>query len=189
MWNILHLHNPPFCHCNGYETNYPVYKCCIQYASLSPSCPCGHWPFKSYLRLVYFQMICLEGPIGECHYEPWMKLIGFNGWLIRANLIKSSEHWCNPPSPQSSRIQWLTHWGLVTRHLCISKLTITGPDNGLLPCWCQAIIWTNAGILSIETLWINFSEILSEFHTFSLKKIHLKMLSAKWLPFCLGLNA
>ena len=31
----------------------------------------------------------------------------------------------------------------------ISKLTIIGSDNGLLPGWCQAIIWINAGILSI----------------------------------------
>ena len=27
-----------------------------------------------------------------------------------------------------------------------------------------------------------------EIHTFSLKKIHLKMSSGKWRPFCLGLN-
>ena len=81
----------------------------IRYAFINHFCPCCYWPFKSYLRHFYFQMIWLEGPIGECHNEPWMKLIGFNGWLIRANLIKSSEHWCNLPSPQSSGIQWLTH--------------------------------------------------------------------------------
>ena len=38
----------------------------------------------------------------------------------------------------------------------------------------QAIKWTNAGILSIGTLGINFSEILSEMHTLSFKKKHLK---------------
>ena len=52
----------------------------------------------------------------------------------------------------------------------------------------QAIIWTNAGILLIRTLGTNFSEILSEIHAFSFKKMHLKMSSAKWRPFCLGLN-
>ena len=42
----------------------------------------------------------------------------------------------------------LTHWGRVT-HICISNLTIIGSDNSLLPGRCQAIIWTNAGILLI----------------------------------------
>ena len=40
----------------------------------------------------------------------------------------------------------------------------------------------------IGPLGTNLSEILSEIHTFSLKKMHLKMSSAKWRPFCLGLN-
>ena len=42
----------------------------------------------------------------------------------------------------------LTHWGRVT-HICVSKLTIIGSDNGLSPGRRQAIIWTNAGILLI----------------------------------------
>ena len=81
----------------------------------------------------------------------------------------------------------LTHWGRVT-HICVSKLTIIGSDNGLSPSRCQAIIWTNSGILLSGTLWINFSGIVSEIHTFSLKKMHLKMSSVKCRPFCLGLN-
>ena len=75
----------------------------------------------------------------------------------------------------------LTHWGR-------GNLTIIASDNGLSPGRCQAIIWTNAGILLIGTLGTNFSEILIEIWIFSLKKIHLKMSSAKWRPFCLGLN-
>ena len=82
----------------------------------------------------------------------------------------------------------LTHWGWVT-HICISKLTIIGSDNGLSPGCCQAIIWTNAGIFLIQTLGTNFSEIVSKkIHAFSFKKMHLKMSSVKWRPFCLGLN-
>ena len=73
-------------------------------------------------------------------------------------------------------------------HICISKLTNIGSDNGLLSCRRQAIIWTNAGMLFIGPLGTNFSEILIEIRTFSLKKIHLKMSSGKWRPFCLGLN-
>ena len=46
----------------------------------------------------------------------------------------------------------------------------------------------NDGILSIGPLRTNFSEIIRKIHTFSFKKMHLKRLSAKWRPFCLGLN-
>ena len=81
----------------------------------------------------------------------------------------------------------LTHWGRVT-HICVSKLTIIGSDNGLLPGRRQAIIWTNAGILLIGPLGTNFSGILIRIQRFSFMKMHLKMASAKWRPFCLGLN-
>ena len=40
------------------------------------------------------------------------------------------------------------------------NLTIIGSDNGPLPCRHQAIIWNNAGILSIRPLGTNFSKIL-----------------------------
>ena len=74
------------------------------------------------------------------------------------------------------------------RHICVSKLTIIGSDNGLSPERRQAIIWTNAGILLIWNLRTNFSEILSQINTFSFKKTLLKMSSGKWRPFCLGLS-
>ena len=94
----------------------------------------------------------------------------------------------------SSTQQWpfclgldvLTHWGQVT-YLCVSKLTSIASDNGLWPGRRQAIIWNYAGILLIGPSGTNFSEILSEIQTFSLKEIRLKMLSAKCQPFCLGL--
>ena len=81
----------------------------------------------------------------------------------------------------------LTHWGRVT-HICVSRQTIIGSDNGLSPGRRQAIIWTNAGILLIGTLRTNFSEILIEIRIFSFKKMGLKVSSAKWRSFCLGLN-
>ena len=73
-------------------------------------------------------------------------------------------------------------------HICVSKQTIIGSDNGLSPGRRQAIIWTNARILSIGTLGTNFNEISIGIQTFSFKKMHFKMSSAKWRPFCLGLN-
>ena len=81
----------------------------------------------------------------------------------------------------------LTHWGRVTL-MCMVKLTIIGSDNSLLPDQCHAIIWTNAGILLIWPVGTNFSEILLEIHTFSSKKMHLKMASGKWRSFYLNLN-
>ena len=73
-------------------------------------------------------------------------------------------------------------------HICASKLNIIGSDNGLSPDRYQVIIRTNAAILLISPLGTNFSEILTEIHTFSFKKTQLNMSSAKCGTFCLGLN-
>ena len=92
------------------------------------------------------------------------------------------------PKIISLRDATLTPWGWVT-NICVGNLNITGlTDNGLLPGQHQGIIWTNAGILLIGPFGTNFSEILSKSHIFSFKKMHLKLSSGKWWPFCLGLN-
>ena len=120
----------------------------------------------------------------------------YNATIFRLSQSKNSV--CNPPKtwvfPNSicEKLHLgcpisLTHWGRVT-HICVSTPTIIGSDNGLSPGRRQAIIWTNDGILLIEPLGTKFSEILIEIRTFSCKKMHLKMASTKWRPFCLGLN-
>ena len=81
----------------------------------------------------------------------------------------------------------IPHWGRVT-HICVGELTVIVSDNGLSPGRRQAIIWTNAGILLIGSNLTNFSEILIEILTYSFTKMSLKVSSAKWRPFCLGLN-
>ena len=73
-------------------------------------------------------------------------------------------------------------------HLCVSKLTIIDSDNGLSPGRRQAFIWINAKIIINSDLRNKLSEILSRIYTFSFKKMHFKMSSGKWRPFCLGLN-
>ena len=88
---------------------------------------------------------------------------------------------------RSNSIEILTHWGRVT-HICVSRLTITGSDNGLSPGRRQAIIWTNAGILSTGPLGTNFIENLFKILPFPFTKMRLKVSSVKWRPFCLGLN-
>ena len=85
----------------------------------------------------------------------------------------------------ATRRDSLTRRGRVT-HIWVSKLTIIGSDNGLPPGRRQAIIRNNTGILLIGPIGTNLCEILIEIHTFSFKKIHLKISSGKWRPFCLG---
>ena len=50
--------------------------------------------------------------------------------------------------------------------------------------WRQAITGTNAAILSIWPSGNNFTQILVQKWWFSFKKIHLKVTSAEWRPFC-----
>ena len=86
------------------------------------------------------------------------------------------------------RLHLLTHWDRVT-HICVGTNTNIGSDKGLSPSRRQSIIWTNAGILLIGPLATNFSEILIEIWAFSFTEMRLKVSSAKWRSFCLGLNA
>ena len=79
--------------------------------------------------------------------------------------------------------QYLTHWGRVT-HICVTKLTIIDSDDGLSPGQFQAIIWTNARIVSIRPLAINLNEILIEMfiHVNALENCVLKMTTILFLP-------
>ena len=70
--------------------------------------------------------------------------------------------------------------------MCVSKLTIVASDNGLLTARRQAIIQTNADLLSIGILGTNFSEFWIKLHMSSFMKMHLKMSPVKWRPFCLN---
>ena len=57
-----------------------------------------------------------------------------------------------------------------------------------MPVGHQAIIWTKAVSLSIGPSGTNFSQITFEIQTFSFKKMHFKMSSRKYWPFCLNLS-
>ena len=65
---------------------------------------------------------------------------------------------------------------------------ILGSDYDLSPVLCQAINWTNLGLLSIGSLGTIFKEIRIKIWRFLFKKICLKILSVKLQPFCFGLN-
>ena len=119
-----------------------------------------------------------------CHQLLRIRSVSLNCHIFSFVFMIPSSYSCWPTWP---KLIILTHWGRVT-HIFISELTIIGSDNGLPPEWRQAIIWTNAGILFIGFLGTDFSEICIEIFTFSFKKMHLKMSSAKWRPFCFGLD-
>ena len=133
----------------------------------------------------------------QCTYVLCSNYVDRTAWKLLILIMKKHRYWTelNPlilkisPTPINviNAPEVLTHWGRVT-HICVSKLTIIGSDNGLSPGRHQAIIWTNAGILLIRPLGTNFDEMLIEILKFSFMKMRLKVSSAKWRPFCLGLN-
>ena len=122
---------------------------------------------------VFFDLL-LNNPLSKQSWGWWFEMPSRSLWRHGNTPIVL------PSSCRGS--EQLIHWGRVT-HICVSTLTIIGLDNGLSPGRRQAIIRTNSGILLIEPLGTNFSEILSKIHTFSLKKMHFKMSSGKWRPF------
>ena len=73
-------------------------------------------------------------------------------------------------------------------YICVCKLIIIGSDSGLSPRRRQAIIWSIAGISLLGPLGTKFSDILIVIFRVSFKKMPLKGSSAKWQPFCFGLN-
>ena len=85
------------------------------------------WPiYHSYIHFLLCRMIWLFYTyyLGLLHW-----LWGNDLEAIMANMIFHVS------------VTWpLTHWGRMT-HICVSKLTITGSDNGLSSGRHQAIIW------------------------------------------------
>ena len=63
-------------------------------------------------------------------------------------------------------------------------LAIIGSDIGLSPFRRQAIIWTNAVLLSTWSLGTNLSQIVLKIQTFSFKKMHGKLLAILSGPLC-----
>ena len=87
------------------------------------------------------------------------------------------------------QLAYITRWGRET-HIYVAKLghIISSNNNILSPHLRQAIIWANAWLSSIGPMRTYFSEIWINLQQFSMKKMHMKMSSAKWQPSCLGLN-
>ena len=75
----------------------------------------------------------------------------------------------------------------------MAKIPLQGKQG---PVWHIEAGWRICGLFGtkplsepmLEPLGTNFNDIFIEIQTFSLKEMHLNMLSAKWQPFCLSLN-
>ena len=112
------------------------------------------------------QCICLDDPIPRTSAARLLITIDTGCQRLGGDDQWCWHHMC------SGHPGWkgaLTHWGRVP-HICVSKLTIIGSDNGLSPGRRQAIIWTNAEILWIGPLGTSLNEILIEIHIFHSRK-------------------
>ena len=92
----------------------------------------------------------------------------------------------SPGMPYGNQLSY-RYWGRMT-HICVSKLTTIGSDNGLSHGRCKAIIWTKAGNI-VE--WGPGNEIQWTFNrnlNISFKIKQFKMASGKWRSFFFGLN-
>ena len=149
--------------------------------------PVKHGPFTVSLQSVRHKPCWVERILNITHGQVWGKttclerppklIIAIQVWnmLFMVSIMHKGS------KKLASFGTDLTHWGLVM-HICNSKLTIIGSDNGLSPGQCQAIIWSNARILLIGPLGTHSMK-------FSFKKMQLNMSSAKkWWPSCVGLN-
>ena len=113
---------------------------------------------------------CKFWPIFSFHIAIEINLLGPSDAYIKVDSRLALSQW--ETSLQSNAV---SHWlgaNLQSTLIYVSvKYGIIGSDNGLLPSWHQAIIWSIAGILLIVPLGINFSEISNEIHRFSFKKM------------------
>ena len=104
-------------------------------------------------------------------------------WWIRHGII----NWiCTPPMLMYFRTR--TQVNSLRPSDAYLRRWIIGSDNGLSLGRRQAIIWANAGMLLIGPLGTGFREMLIGIQIFSFTKMRMKMLSAKWRPFCPGLD-
>ena len=151
-----------------------------------PLWPYAIWHRTSWSTLVQVMACCLTAP---SHYlnQCWLNIHKILWNLLQGNIYLNTQD-ITPPVMFEIYTFDITATAPRGQHICVSKLTIICSDNGLSPGRHQAIIWANAEILLIGPLGTNFNEISIKIHTFSFKKICLKMSSGKWRPFCLGLN-
>ena len=124
---------------------------------------------------VFFEL-CLNKRLSKQSWDWWFETPSCSLWRHR-NVV-----W-----HMGTALSSLTYLPLAP-HICVSErghhwfgqwlVTCTASSHYLNHCW-NIINWPIRNKLQWN---------LIGFHTFPFKKMHLKMASAKWRPFCLGLN-
>ena len=127
-----------------------------------------YWPF---VRGIH------RSPVNSPHKGQWRGALMFG--LIRA-LINS---WVNNGEASDLR-RHCAHYDVIGMEMSWRMYAsvywdITGSDKGLSPARCQAIVWTNAGLLLIGQCGGN----LNKNTAILVQKMCLKILSAKCQPF------
>ena len=158
--------------------------CCIIISLTSKILPTSLMPKYTHIPATRDYSISLA--LDPCHWQfPTHILFSIEVMvMVFCNEIfyQITAHICTGIIMRCVQAVTLTHWDWV-KHICISRWTIIGSDNRLSPGRCQAIIWTNAGILLIRPLGTNFNEMFIEILTFSFMKMHLKVSSANGVHF------
>ena len=121
-------------------------------------------------------------------HTEWMCILLPGCWMNKIHVISPYVMWVG--------ISWsmgyvmffsaLTHLPLVP-HICVNELCQHWSKRWLVACTTPSH-WFNQCYrsLSIEPLGTILSEILIKIRNFSFMKMHLKISSAKWRPFCPG---
>ena len=86
-----------------------------------------------------------------------------------------------------SQTKTLIHWGQVM-HICVSKLRHHWLRQWLLACLAPNHYFDQCWLVVISPSRTYLNEILLDIQSFIFKKMHLKMLCAKWQPSCPGLK-
>ena len=108
-----------------------------------------------------------------CHCYNFTRIFISQYHLEKLQIIQNNVREVCMKLVQKPTLQLLQFLLKRARHICASKRTVIGSDNGLAPGHRQAIAWTNAGILSIGLLGTNFKENFIVIHIFSFKKSRL----------------
>ena len=110
---------------------------------------------KFYLKFKIFHSTKCLLKMSSRKWRPFCFALNVLSWVIYHSLASE----LTAVATEAGMTDDISHWGRVT-HICVSKLTIIGSDNGLSPDRRQAIIWTNAGLLLTGPLRKYFSENL-----------------------------
>ena len=146
----------------------------------------SHWMCSSYYITEFKQLL-------RCWFGIWKEGNWLKCWLLTSAILP----WSNQDDSATTNVSSLApgrcgdNLKSVTfqhmlqevlmnlTHLATVNWLNIGSDNDLSLGQWQAIIPNNAGILLIEPSATNCSQISIAIHKSSLKKMHLKMLSAK----------